>query len=862
MAANTFTGPVVINGGVLSINNADALGSGSKHITNASVFQIVSPLNMAADKTMVMIVGTNIVTMDGAGSSWNGNMILDPGTNSFNITTNNTGSLNPDFAVNGVISGGGVLLKLGVGLLELTNNNTYTGGTRINAGTLSVSTINALGSGTLAFGGGSFRYTGAGTETSGLSITNISAATYDITDSSGVLILNGAISGVGTLTKGGSGTLVYSNIAFRTTGVTVREGLFMLQDSMVTNPGGTMVVGNLAGSQATFVLAGSTILSNMVQLQVGTVAGALGTLIMTNDASYYGQQWVQIGLNAGGRGLFHMTGGSMIITNPGQGLLAGNGAGAVGAIYQTGGDITSYGDIRIGYTGGSYGFYGFAGGSATVSNWTQIPSGGMGLMYVHGGDYTNNLRQNFGIMMGANAGAGSSTGVYYQTGGTMLVNQFRMGSVATNRLEVTIAGGTLVVDETFYINYQTASTNIVNLLEGGTLQAGWINRRQTGGLSFLNFDGGTLRAGTLPGDLFDGISQNYGTVLLGASNRYFTGAYIWDRGAIVDTDGQNVEIRQNLLAPLGNGVTNISLGSGSLTGYLGAPYVAITGGGTGATAVALFDFTSGSVTGIAITSRGTGYTSTPTVTLTGGGQADVGLTALIGANSSTGGLTKTGAGVLTLTGNNTYIGTTLIQEGTLAFGPGSIMTNTVRFELMPNTVLDVTAYDLQLSPQQDLKGSGTVLGNVLAGPGSITPGNSIGTLTITGDLYLYDGVQLNFELNSPSNSDRIIVTNSLSFTDMSTNWFVFSAVGGLEQGDYVLIHSEAGLGWSYLLDGGTNVNNIAGISGWNGYLWLDATDGSGKDVMLTVVPEPGAGTLVGFGLLAMWLLRRRQSRRS
>ena len=56
------------------------------------------------------------------------------------------------------------------------------------------------------------------------------------------------------------------------------------------------------------------------------------------------------------------------------------------------------------------------------------------------------------------------------------------------------------------------------------------------------------------------------------------------------------------------------------TGFIDTPYVQVTGGdGTGASAVAVIDYTTGNLTGIRLTNPGTGYTIAPTFTLVGGG---------------------------------------------------------------------------------------------------------------------------------------------------------------------------------------------------------------------------------------------------
>lgn len=108
--------------------------------------------------------------------------------------------------------------------------------------------------------------------------------------------------------------------------------------------------------------------------------------------------------------------------------------------------------------------------------------------------------------------------------------------------------------------------------------------------------------------------------------------------------------------------------------------------------------------------------------------------------SGSGGLRKRGAGVLTLAGNNTYTGDTTVVSGTLAVN-GSIVLS-----------------DLEVLAQGTLSGSGTV-GDTLV-RGTVSPGNSIGTLTVDGDFLQTAGSTYRYELDGSGTADAIRVSGS------------------------------------------------------------------------------------------------------
>lgn len=127
----------------------------------------------------------------------------------------------------------------------------------------------------------------------------------------------------------------------------------------------------------------------------------------------------------------------------------------------------------------------------------------------------------------------------------------------------------------------------------------------------------------------------------------------------------------------------------------------------------------------------------------------VGLT-LTNEFTGAGSLTKLGVGTLTFERPVGHAGTTDIQAGGIALGVGSSLAASTPITVGASATLDVTALPagLVLNSGQTLGGSGTVFGNVTAGPGTgIIPGTSPGTLAISGNLSL-DSITSTFELGA------------------------------------------------------------------------------------------------------------------
>lgn len=168
------------------------------------------------------------------------------------------------FTGNGGISGSGGLTKSGGGTLIVETSNTYTGATTITGGTLAVgslgdggapSSIGAAGTSAsnLVLNGGTLALAGEQTNTN-RSMTLGGAGGTIAVPTSKSLQISGQITGSGSLTKTGAGTLTLASANNFTGGVFITEGkVFLPSDAanvsglgsgLVTLNGGTLSMGD------------------------------------------------------------------------------------------------------------------------------------------------------------------------------------------------------------------------------------------------------------------------------------------------------------------------------------------------------------------------------------------------------------------------------------------------------------------------------------------------------------------------------------------------------------------------------------------------------------------------------------------
>ena len=271
---STFAGSITSSGnGVASV---EKIGTGTINLSGVNSYTGGTVLrNGGLGITADTNIGgsTSAITFDGGLLRINGTTLTSMGSHVVNWTTFNGGfdiaASNNTFTVSQAIGGSGSVIKRGAGRLVLSSTtNSYTGGTRLEGGSLQISALSNVGGSTAAitFAGGILRT--SGTAITSLSTNDVNWSTFDggfdISTSGSTLTLSQAIGGTGSMTKLGAGTLrmnvanTYSGDTNLTAGLLTVAHQDALAETTLVPGGGTlgiavtnfMNIGGLKGSGA------------------------------------------------------------------------------------------------------------------------------------------------------------------------------------------------------------------------------------------------------------------------------------------------------------------------------------------------------------------------------------------------------------------------------------------------------------------------------------------------------------------------------------------------------------------------------------------------------------------------------------
>ncbi len=349
---NTYTGGTTVAGGILQFNGDSTVPSGGTiAIQSGAAVALAQTGNYS---TVTGWLGSGQITPDSAGAlaliadssegiNMGGYASLSLGA-SGNVTY--SGTLTPSGSTYNLGGGGGTLTFTpamtgatslnvsGPGVVALTGSNTYGGLTTISGGTLQ------LGSGGT---------TGSIDATSG--VTDNSVLAFNRSDS---VTFAPAVSGSGSLTQMGPGTVALTGSNTYTGGTAISGGTLQLGDGANINGS---VAGNIVNSaHLTFANPSAQSFTGTISGSGGLTKTAAGVLILAGSNLYSGGTEVDNGTLAAANGSNGSATGSGNVTISGGTLASGAAGGSISGGVLPGsaastiapGGIGSVGDLTIG----------------------------------------------------------------------------------------------------------------------------------------------------------------------------------------------------------------------------------------------------------------------------------------------------------------------------------------------------------------------------------------------------------------------------------------------------------------------------------------------------------------------------------
>ena len=646
------------------------------------------------------------VTFDSTGSAQpNVNIPAEVGPAGVTVSGN---TVDYSFTGSGFISGTGGLAKSGTSTLTLATANTYSGGSTLNAGRVRIGHNTALGSGTLTLNGGAVSSDSTTARTLANPVTVNSSTAFGHATDSGTLTFSGAvsiaapsltldlassaafsgvISGAG-FTKTGTGNIVLS-AANTFTGATSFSGGTVFADnasSFGTDTAGTTIQ---SGTQVNF----SNIANNSTVTEPFTLAGTGGD--GTGAIRVGGAKTVNLTAN------LSLTDSTLIKADGSadlaiSGSITGTDTNLEFAL--DGADVTTVsGGISLG-----------TGSLVKSSSSTLLLTGAnsYGATTISGGTLRIGNRTATGTL---GSGAITNNGILQISRSD---NAFALSQTISGTGAVRI-GTQAAVTAPEYDSLVTMSGN--NSFTGGvTIYSGGlkITRAEALGTGTKTIDIATNGTGGRPQLYLDGSSGN---ITLPSSISFLTSSTNIASPAVGNLAGNNV-IDGNFTLTSGGGSTAINVLGGSLTlnGSIAAN-------------------TSGRFLILAGTSSAPGV-----------------INGVISNGSSPLSLIMSGANTWTLTGTNTYTGTTAVNSGTLLINGDQSAANGA----------------ITVGNTATLGGTGSTGAAIALNTGAtIAPGAGGIESLATGALTVADGATFAIDINTTTaTADQLIVTGNVDLT--------------------------------------------------------------------------------------------------
>lgn len=432
-----------------------------------------------------MLTGISMGTINGTGNLFLGGTQLTVGSRDESTTFSG-------IIQDGGLSGGsgGSLVKVGTGILTLSGANTYTGGTTITGGMINFAAGNNFGTGTITLDGGGLQWaTGTATDISSrLAALGAGGGTFD-TNGNDVTLAFG-LTGVGGLTKAGTGILTLSGAstyggATAVDGGTLQAGAvnaFSASSAVTVAPGATLdlnnfsqAIGSLAGAgsvtlgSATLTTGGdnsSTTFSGALSGTGGLIKAGTGTMTLAGINTYTGGTTVAGGTLQGTATSLQgniVNNASVVFNQTGGGTYAGVMSGTGSMTLRGGGTLTLTGVNS--YTGPTTVDASTLVVNGSLASSVTLSSGGV----LGGSGSVGSLVANNAVLAPGNSiGTLNVNGSFTQNGGSYVVEANAAGQ--SDRINVagvsTLNGGVVQVVAAPGI-YGTSTTYTILSATGG-----------------------------------------------------------------------------------------------------------------------------------------------------------------------------------------------------------------------------------------------------------------------------------------------------------------------------------------------------------------------------------------------------------